>query len=116
MKNALLGALLLAALAVAGFIGGLMAGDGSTVAAQDTGVWEYGYFIPVPRVESYKLDIERWAGSKEDKVFLKAHVFVYAQGQTTFANHINSIRRMNELSSDGWEIYDAKVGLLRRRK
>ncbi len=84
--------------------------------AQANGGYEYGYLISVPRLESYEIDKKRWAGSEKDKKYLNAHVFAYETGQTDFDRHVNSLRKINELSGTGWELVDAKVGLMRREK
>lgn len=83
--------------------------------AQDSG-YEYGYLLPVPRLESYEIDVSRWAGSAEDKKYLETHVFVYEEGASNFDRQVNSLRKVNELAAQGWELYDAEAGVLRKRK
>jgi len=90
--------------------------NGGEVGAQDAGGYEYGYLVGVPRLESYEIDVSRWAGSAEDKKYLETHVFVYEQGQTSFDRQINSLRKINELSGQGWELYDAEAGVIRRKR
>lgn len=90
--------------------------SGDQVGAQDAGGYEYGYLVGVPRLESYEIDVSRWAGSAEDKKYLEGHVFVYEQGQTSFDRQINSLRKINELSGQGWELHDAEAGVVRRKR
>jgi hypothetical protein len=91
-------------------------GFSSDAGAQNAEHCEYGYLVPVPRIESYDIDTSRWAGSAEDKKYLAAHVFVYEEGATSFDRRLNSLRRANELAEQGWELQDAAAGLLRRKK
>ena len=102
---------LIAALAVTGVMFG-----GGEAQAQGVERYEYGYMLPVPRLESYEIDVKRWAGNDKDKEYLRSHVFVYEEGQTNFERQINSLRLLDELSADGWEMADAQAGLLRRKK
>lgn len=85
------------------------------VEAQDTG-YEYAYLLPVPRLESYEIDLSRWAGSAEDKKYMESHVFVYEEGTSAFDKRVNSLRKLNELAAQGWELHDAEAGVLRRRR
>lgn len=94
---------------------GLLALGGETKAAAEDG-WEYAYIIGVPRLESYEIDVSRWAGESTDKEYLKSHVFAYEQGQTTFSEQVGALRKINELAGKGWEIVDAKTGLIRRKR
>lgn len=84
--------------------------------AQQQGVYEYAYLVAVPRIESYEIDLSRWAGSDEDKEYIKTHVFVYEEGQSSFDRHRNSLQKINELAGEGWELVDAQVGVMRRKK
>ena len=102
------------ALVVAVAVGTLLTARPAAAAPQDA--YEYAYFVGVPRVESYDIDLSRWAGAEDEKEYLRSHVFVYEQGQTNFENHHNSLKRLNELASQGWDLWDAKAGVLRRRK
>jgi len=88
----------------------------SKAGAQNADTYEYGFLVPVPRLESYEIDVSRWAGSAEDKKYLEAHVFVYAEGSSTFDRQVNCLRRLNELAAQGWEMSDAQAGLVRRKK
>lgn len=114
MKNrlAVWSAALALVLAVA--VGTLLTARPAAAAPQDA--YEYAYFAGVPRLESYEIDLSRWAGSEEEKDYVRGHVFVYQTGQTTFENQHNSLKRLNELSAQGWELWDADAGVLRRRK
>lgn len=84
--------------------------------AQNAGKYEYGYMMPVPRLESYEIDLKRWAGNDADKQYLRSRVFVYEEGQTNFERQINSLRLLDELSGDGWELIDPQAGTLRRSR
>ncbi|MCB9933426.1 MAG: hypothetical protein H6841_08400 [Planctomycetes bacterium] len=106
------GAIVLLVAAV--LVGTALSGD--EVGAQEAGGYEYGYLVGVPRLESYEIDVSRWAGSADDKKYLETHVFVYEQGQTNFDRQINSLRKLNELSGQGWELYDAEAGVVRRKR
>jgi hypothetical protein len=114
MKTKLMAAVGVAVIAVASVIGTLA--FTSDAGAQSEGGYEYGYLIPVPRIESYEIETSRWAGSAEDKKFMEAHVFAYEEGATSFDRRVNGLRRMNELAAQGWEVTDAQAGLLRRKK
>jgi hypothetical protein len=94
---------------------------GATLASSEAGAqnaeqYEYGYLVPVPRIESYEIETSRWAGSAEDKKYMEAHVFAYEEGATAFDRRVSGLRRMNELAAQGWEVHDAEAGLLRRKK
>lgn len=106
----------LAAMLVVVATAGVLVGLGTSAKAAPGDNYEYGYLVGVPRIESYDIDVSRWAGTNEDKEYLKGHVFAYDQGQTTFSNQVNSLRKMNELSGQGWEVADMKSGLMRRKK
>jgi hypothetical protein len=93
----------------------LVATGGESRAAQAEG-WEYAYIVGVPRLESYDIDVSRWAGENADKDYLKAHVFPYEQGQTVFSEQVGALRKINELAGKGWEVVDAKTGLIRRKR
>jgi hypothetical protein len=110
-KSALLAAVLVVVASV-----GVLAGMGTSAKAAPGDVYEYGYVVGVPRLESYEIDVSRWGSTNEDKDYLKSHVFAYEQGQTTFSNQVNGLRKMNELSAQGWEVADVKAGLIRRKK
>jgi len=110
-KTALLAAVLVGVASL-----GVLVGMGSSAKAAPGDAYEYGYLVGVPRLESYDIDVSRWAGTNEDKEYLKARVFAYEQGQTTFSDQVNSLRKMNELSAQGWEVADMKSGLVRRKK
>ena len=98
-------------------VGAALIGLSSTDAsAQSQGNYEYGYLIAVPRLESYEIDKKRWAGAEADKKYLETHVFAYETGQSEFDKHVNSLRKVNELADAGWELVDAQVGLVRRKK
>jgi hypothetical protein len=84
--------------------------------AQNADGYEYGYLVPVPRIESYEIETSRWAGSAEDKKYMEAHVFAYEEGATSFDRRVSGLRRMNELAEQGWEVHDAEAGLLRRKR
>jgi hypothetical protein len=96
-------------------VAGLMF-SGGEAQAQGVEQYEYGYMLPVPRLESYEIDVKRWAGNDKDKEYLRSRVFVYEEGQTSFERQINSLRLLDKLSADGWELHDAKAGVLRRKK
>ncbi|MBZ0136541.1 MAG: hypothetical protein K8I27_09230 [Planctomycetes bacterium] len=85
------------------------------VQAQEGG-YEYAYLVAVPRLESYDIDFSRWAGSADDKKYLETHVFVYEEGASQFDRRVNSLRRINDLAGDGWELFDAEAGVMRRKK
>ncbi|MBE7491245.1 MAG: hypothetical protein HS108_05750 [Planctomycetes bacterium] len=108
-------ALLAAALAAAASVG-MLVGTGGSAKAAPGDVYEYGYIVGVPRMESYDIDVSRWGGTNQDKDYLKAYVFAYEQGQTRFSDQVNSLRKLNELSAQGWEVADMKSGLIRRKK
>jgi ABC-type glycerol-3-phosphate transport system substrate-binding protein len=108
---AALGAMVLMAAAVFGAIA-----VSTDAEAQKADHYEYGYLVPVPRIESYEIETSRWAGSAEDKKFMEAHVFAYEEGANNFDRRVNGLRRMNELAAQGWEVCDAEAGLLRRKK
>lgn len=112
MKSRMLAVAGVMVLAVAAALFATQQGE---VEAQDSG-YEYGYLLPVPRLESYEIDLNRWAGSAEDKKYLETHVFVYEEGASNFDRQVNSLRRVNELAAQGWELYDADAGVLRRKK
>lgn len=84
--------------------------------AQGVDRYEYAYMQSVPRIESYEIDLKRWAGADADKQYLKSRVFVYEEGQTNFERQINSLRLLDELAADGWELADADAGVLRRKR
>ena len=88
----------------------------SEAGAQNAEQYEYGYLVPVPRITGYQEETGRWNGNEEDKKYLEAHVFVYEEGATNFDRRVNSLRRVNELAAQGWELQDAQAGLLRRKK
>lgn len=96
-------------------VGGLLLGP-APADAQQEGVYEYGYLVAVQRLESYEIDLSRWAGSAEDKAYIESHVFVYEEGKSDFDRHVNSLRKLNELAADGWEVVDADAGVMRRLK
>ncbi|MBX3473551.1 MAG: hypothetical protein KF754_04145 [Planctomycetes bacterium] len=95
---------------------GVLVGTGSSAQAAPEQGYEYGYLVGVPRLESYEIDVSRWGGTNPDKDYLKSHVFPYEQGQTTFSDQVNGLRKMNELSAQGWEVADMKSGLIRRKR
>lgn len=112
MKNGMIAGafvLLASALAVVGWMR-------EPAEAQQVTVYEYAYLIAVPRIESYDVNVARWASNATDKEYLDRHVFPYEEGQSHFDRQVNSLRKMNELAALGWEVHDAEVGLLRRRK
>jgi hypothetical protein len=88
----------------------------ANVQAQGADSYEYAYLVGVPRLESYEIDLNRWAGAEPDKKYLETHVFVYEQGPNNFDRQINSLRKLNELAAQGWELVDADAGVLRRKK
>lgn len=96
-------------------VAGLLA-LGSESKAAPAEAWEYAYIVGVPRLESYDIDVSRWAGTNEDKDYLKGHVFAYEQGQTPFSDQVGQLRKLNELAGKGWEVVDAKTGLIRRKR
>jgi hypothetical protein len=83
--------------------------------AQAMESWQYGYLLPVPRLESYDIELNRWAAPPGDKDFHRAHVFPFEEGTSAFTRRVNQLRRLNELSAQGWEVVDADRGLIRRR-
>lgn len=83
--------------------------------AQSKG-FEYGYIVKVSRAESYELEIERWAAQPKDKQYLAAHVFIYESGENIHIERLNALNLMNKLAGDGWEVVDARDGLIRRAK
>jgi hypothetical protein len=85
------------------------------VDAQQAG-YEYGYVLPVGRLESFEIDLGRWAGKPGDKEYHTSHVFAYEEGSSDFERRVNSLRRINELAAQGWEMVDAKAGLIRRSR
>lgn len=111
MAAGLVGAVLI----VGTVIASILALGGETKAAP-TDAWEYAYIQGVPRLESYDIDVSRWAGTNEDKDYLKGHVFAYEQGQTTFSDQVGALRKMNDLAGKGWEMVDTKTGLIRRKR
>ena len=78
--------------------------------------FEYGYIVKVSRAESYELEIERWAAQPKDKQYLAAHVFIYESGENIHIERLNALNLMNKLAGDGWEVVDARDGLIRRAK
>jgi hypothetical protein len=84
--------------------------------AQNTGVYEYGYVVPVQSVESYQIEIERWAGEKKNKEYLASHVFVYERGDSVHVERLNSLMLLNKLAQEGWELADAQAGVIRRKR
>lgn len=98
-----------------GAVGALIISD-KGARAQQGGVYEYAWLVGVPRLESYEIDVSRWGATNEDKDLLKARVFAYETGSTSFNKQVNSLRRMNELAAQGWEPVDVESGLLRRLK
>jgi hypothetical protein len=78
--------------------------------------YEYGYVVKVGRLESYELEVERWAGQPKDKQYLASHVFVYASGENVHIERLNALMLLNRLAAEGWEVVDAREGLIRRAK
>lgn len=115
MKTTLMAGAGAIVLVAASVFGGLALSN-ANVEAQTANGYEYGYLVGVPRLESYEIDLNRWAGAEADKKYLDAHVFVYEQGQTNFDRQINSLRKLNELADNGWELVDADAGVVRRKK
>jgi len=92
-------------------------GQGAPVAqAQANKSFEYAYIVKVNRLESYNIELERWAGAAKDKDYLGAHVFAYEQGETIHIERLNSLTLLNRLAGEGWELFDAQQGVLRRSK
>lgn len=110
-KSALLAAVLVGVASIAG-----MMAMGTQARAAGGDQYEYAYLVGVSRLESYEIDVSRWAATGDDKEYLKGHVFAYEQGSTTFSDQVNGLRKMNELAAAGCEVADAKSGLLRRKK
>ena len=90
--------------------------SGSEVQAQANKSYEYGYIVPVQRLESYELEVGRWAGTDADKKYLASHVFPYAQGENMHIQRLNALRLINKLSEEGWELMDAQAGVVRRAR
>ncbi len=104
------------ALAVVLAWGGISLARPQTVNAQRASGYEYGFLLPVPRLESYEIDLGRWAAKPTDKEYYNALVFPYEEGSSAFDRRVNSLRRLNALAAEGWELVDAESGLLRRAK
>lgn len=83
--------------------------------AQSKG-YEYGYIVKVSRLESYELEVERWAGQPKEKQYLASHVFPYAAGENVHIERLNALTLMNRLAGEGWEVVDAREGLIRRAR
>lgn len=115
MKRKLIASVVVAIVVMGAMFGGL-ALTKSPANAQTSGGYEYAYLVVVPRLESYEIDLDRWAGSDEDKKYLQSHVFVYEEGQSRFDRDLNSLKKINELAVDGWELIDAEAGVLRRQR
>ena len=95
--------------------GGVSLSRSNEVQAQARG-YDYAFLLPVARLESYEIDLGRWAAKPTDKEFHAEHVFAYEEGANEFERRVNCLRRLNELGAKGWEMVDAKAGLLRRSK
>jgi hypothetical protein len=93
----------------------LVATTDGAAEAQMAESWQYGYLLAVPRLESYDIELNRWAAPAGDKDFHRAHVFPFEEGTSAFTRRVNQLRRLNELSASGWEVVDADRGLIRRR-
>ncbi len=106
-------ALLLASVLVAGV---LTTGSEGAEAQVVDARYEYGYLLAVDRLEGYEIDLDRWAAPKGGKTFMREHVFPYEIGTSEFDRRLNGLKKLNELSSQGWEIVDAQEGLLRRMR
>lgn len=107
---------LVAAAGVAGFFASSFVAQPAEVKAAPTESYEYAFLLPVPRLEGYEIDLNRWASPQQDKDYLVAHVFAYEEGQNQFERRLNCLRRVNELAEKGWELTDAETGLMRRKK
>ncbi|MCC7508828.1 MAG: hypothetical protein IT464_05605 [Planctomycetes bacterium] len=116
MGKRMIAGLAIGALAVVLAWGGISMTRPEPVNAQRASGFEYGFLLPVPRLESYDIDLGRWAAKPTDKEYHNALVFPYEEGSNTFERRVNCLRRLNGLSADGWELVDAEAGLLRRAK
>jgi hypothetical protein len=115
MGKKMVAGVVVGALAVLLAWGGLSLSRTNDVHAQARG-YEYAFLLPVSRLESYEIDLSRWAGKPADKEYHETHVFAYEEGSSEFERRVNCLRRMNELGAQGWDMIDAKAGVLRRAK
>jgi hypothetical protein len=84
--------------------------------APGMGAWEYAYLVEVDRIDTFEGGVEAWAAGREDKAYLRAHVFAYEKGFSANDLTLNRLRRMNALAEEGWALYDVSSGLLVRRR
>ena len=115
MRSTLPVGLLLVGLGTIAVVGLSLAGLARTVHAQGTETWEYAYLIEVERVEIYETALERsWSASREDKAYMRAHIFLYERGFSPYDTTLNELKRLNELGAEGWELWD-EVSILARQ-
>lgn len=107
---------LVVAAAFAGFFANSFVAHPAEVKAAPSETYEYAFLLPVPRLEGYEIDLNRWASAQQDKEYLASHVFAYEEGQNQFERRLNCLRRVNELAEKGWELTDVQTGLMRRKK
>ncbi len=115
MNKLLTTASLIAVLTIGALVLGLVSG-GREISAQPAGKYEYACMVAAPRVDQYNKDFDGWSGDKAAKDYLKAHVFVFESGDSVHAERLNSLKLLNELAAQGWEVVDAQRGLLRRAR
>ena len=74
---------------------------------------EFGMLISVSSAESYKTELDRWAGGKSAtgkdlKDVAKSNVFIYQASGNATNDRAAYIARLNELGADGWTIVETQ--------
>ena len=74
---------------------------------------EFGLLISVPSAESYKTELDRWAGGKSTggkdlKDVAKNGVFIYQANGNATNDRAAYIARLNELGAEGWMVVETQ--------